>query len=129
MINFIELGINERTDALIKTIWIIKYIKLIGKKLFLIVALDWEEETDVEKVNSLTSLNPNINDFWQIQIGVLFAVEVFTPVLNKNIDLVLIFLPNLAIWLPKHVKMNDYKIEHIENDPVAYRSIYSLRYI
>ena len=61
------------------------------------------------------------------QIAHLKADKAFTEVPNKYVNFVDIFLPKLAIKRPKHIRMNNYIIELVDDWQLSYGFIYSLR--
>ena len=60
------------------------------------------------------------------QIAHLKADEAFTKVLNKYVDFANILFPKLAIELSKHMEINDYAIELMDDQQPLYGPIYSL---
>lgn len=53
--------------------------------------------------------------------------ETFIKVSSEDADFINVFLPKLATKLPKHTEINNHIIELVDNWPLQYGSIYSLR--
>ena len=88
-----------------------RYIKLVGKKEFAVVAFFLKYETYVVYVASLGSTSINVHPSWRPQLFGLITKETFTKVLDKYTDFADVFSLNLASKLPEHTKINDYAIK------------------
>ena len=105
-----------------------------GKKKFVVAALDPEHETYIVHVaslnstllTSLRSLSLNVHPFQRLQISGLIAEEAPTKVLAEYLDFADVFSPNLAFELLKHTGINDYAIKLVDGQQPPYRPIYSL---
>ena len=60
------------------------------------------------------------------QVAHLKADEALTKVPNKYTDFAHIFLPKLAVELPKHMRINDHAIKLVDNRQSLYSPICSL---
>lgn len=74
-----------------KAISIIKWVELVGKKEFTVIALDTKEKTYIIYVNKLANSNLYIYFFWPAQIRALLSADVFTIILNKYREFANIF--------------------------------------
>ncbi len=63
----------------------------------------------------------------KVQIAYLKADEAPTKVPSKYADFSDVFLPKMAIELPKYTGINDHAIELVDNRQPPYSPIYSLR--
>lgn len=55
--------------------------------------------------------------------------EAFTKILNKYANFADVFLPKLAIKLSKHMGINDYDIELVDDWQLPYVPIYNLSFV
>ena len=94
-----------------------------GKKEFAAAVLDPRHETFVVHITSL-----NFTPLDRPQISGLIAKEAPTKVPAEYSDFADVFSPDLASKLPKHIEINDYAIELVEDcQQPPYGPIYSLR--
>ena len=121
--------IYTNKEALLTT----KYVELVGKKKFVVAALDLESETFVVYIVSLgfdasPSSSPlDVYPFRRPQISGLIAEKAFIKVSAKYSDFADVFSPDLASKFPKHTGINDHAIELVEGQQPPYGPIYSLR--
>lgn len=76
---------------------------------------------------ALTIMNSNIYLSWLAQIALLEVEEVF--ILFKYTDYTNIFSPNSMAKLSKHIGINNYSINLINDKQLFYGPIYSLRLV
>ncbi len=105
-----------------------RWVEVIGKKEFTVVALDPKYETFVVHVAALSvNSGDEVYPSKRAQIAYLKANEAPTKVPSKYADFTDIFLPKLAAELLEHTKINDYAIELVDDWQPPYGPIYSLR--
>ncbi len=105
----------------------IRWVKLIGKKEFVIAALDPKHQTFVVYV---TPLNINLgNEVYllkRVQIAHLKVDKALIKVFSKYVNSKDVFLLILAIKLLKYTRINNHTIKLVDNWQPPYSSIYSL---
>ena len=94
-----------------------KQIKLIGKKKFASTALDQGYETFIVYVAFLESPSQesDVHPFCRAQIAALVVNESLTSIPIKYSDFADVFSPELASKLLKHIGINDYAIELVDD--------------
>ncbi len=104
-----------------------KKIELIWKKEFAITVLDLEYKVFVVYIVALSvDSGDKIYLLRKVQMTDLKANKVHTVIPSKYIDFADIFLPKLAIKLPKYMRINDHTIKLVDNWQSLYGPIYSL---
>ena len=84
-INFIDCYIYWRLYTIIEVLLITRSIELIGKKKFIVVALDPENKAFVVYI-AFMNLDSNIQPFWRANIVLLKAYETSTIIFSKYAD-------------------------------------------
>ena len=104
-----------------------KRVKLIGKKEFAAATLNLELETFIFHITAL-SVDPSdkVYPLRRAQIAHLKADKASTEIPSKYTDIADVFLPKLAVKLPKHTEINNHTIELIDDQQFSYDSIYNL---
>ncbi len=93
-----------------------KWVKLIGKKEFTVVAYDSKYEAFVVHIVALNIDSSNeMYPSKRVQIAHLKADEAPTEMPNKYADFIDVFLLKLAIELPEHTRINDHSIELVDD--------------
>ena len=104
-----------------------RQIERIGKKEFVVAALDPEHEAFVVHVVTLSvDSGDEMHPLRRTQIAHLKADKAFSEVPSKYADFADIFSLKLAAELPKHTRINDYAIELVDDRQPPYGPIYSL---
>ena len=96
---------------------LVPYYVLEGKK-FAIITLDLEHKAFVIYIAALnTSFNigDKVHSLKKAQIAYLKVDKTPIKVFSKYIDFVNVFLLNFAIKLFKHISINDYTIEFVDD--------------
>ena len=103
-----------------------------GKKGFVVVALDSEYEIFIVHIASLSttflssiSLNANIHPFCRPQIADLIAKEAFIKVSNKYVKFVDVFSLDLVFKLFEHIGINNYTVKLVDGYQPSYGLIYN----
>ena len=116
-VDFSGQELRWRTYTTKETLPTTKYIKLVGKKEFAVVALDPKHETYVVHVGSVSSdALPSsslfdVYPFRRTQISSLIAEKASTKVLAKYLDFADVFSLDLASELPEHIGINNHAIK------------------
>lgn len=128
-INFNNRKLSLRIYIIAKTPPTIRWVELIGIKVFAAVIFDLEDKTFVVYIAYLTSLNPSIeiHPSCHTQITLLKANKAFIIILSKYIDFVDIFSLNFTAKLPEYIKINNLLINQVDGQQLFYKSIYSLK--
>ncbi len=106
---------------------ITRRVELIGKKEFVVAALDPEYEAFIVYVAALSVDSVDeVHPSRKAQIAHLKADEALTKISSKYADFADVFLPKLAAKLPEHTGINDYAIELVDDWQPLYGPIYSL---
>ncbi len=123
-----KLGIyNERSYTTEEVLATTRQVELIGKKKFVVAALDSEHIVFVVHVATLSiDLSDEMHSSRRAWIAHLKADEVPTKVLSGYADFADIFSPKLVAKLPEHTRINDYAIELVDDWQPLYGPIYSL---
>ena len=107
-----------------------KPVKLVGKKEFVVAALNPENETYIIHVASLSSTllvaSFDVQPLRKPQISGLIAKETPTKIPAEYSDFADVFSPDLATELPKHTEINTYAIDLEKGKQPSYRPNYSL---
>lgn len=99
---------------------------MVEKKEFAATALDPENETFVIYIATLTSSSSDVHHSCRVQVVFLKTDEALTAILNKYIDFVDVFLPDLAAELLEYIGINDHAISLINGKQPLHRPIYSI---
>lgn len=113
-INFLKLKIFFKSYFSTKAILTSKQVKQLRKKEFRVTTLDLKKETYIVNMINLGSSDLYIHFSLKAQIKVLLSINICKTFINKYIDFVNVFSPDLATKLPEYIKMNNYKIELID---------------
>ncbi len=93
-----------------------RQVKLIGRKEFVVAALDLEYKAFVIHI---AALNVDSGDKMHLlkkaQIAYLKADEAYTKVLSKYANFADVFSPKLAVELPKYTRINNYAIKLVDD--------------
>lgn len=88
--------------------------ELVGKKEFVVVTLDLDDEIFIVYIASIISLHP-IHPSHLAQIALLKADEMLIAILFKFADFVEVFSLDLVAKLPKPTRINNHDIKLIES--------------
>ncbi len=93
-----------------------RQVELIRKKEFAATALNPEHKAFIVHVAALSiDLGDKMNLSRRAQIAYLKADEAPIKVLSEYADFADVFLPNLVVKLPEHMKINDHAIELVDD--------------
>ncbi len=93
-----------------------RQVERIGKKKFIVVALDPEQEAFLIYVAALSvDLGDEVHFSKRAQIAYLKADEAPSKVPSKYVDFADVFLPKLATELSEHMKINNYAIKLVDD--------------
>ena len=97
------------------------------KKKFINAALDLEYKTFVIYLTNLSvDLGDKVHPLKRVQIAYLKVDKALIKVSSKYVDFVNVFLPKLAIKLPKHTRINNHAIKLVDDLQLPCSSIYTL---
>ncbi len=127
-VNFQARDLQWRSYTIGDVLPTTRQVKLIGKKEFVVVALDLEYETFIVHVAALNvDSGDEVHPLKKAQIAHLKADEVPTEVPSEYADFADVFSPKLAVELPEHTGINNHVIELVDDWQPPYGPIYSLR--
>ena len=98
-----------------------------GKTEFAAAILDPEHELFVVHVSALSvNLGDEVHPLKKAQIAYLKIDEAIINILSKYTDFAVVISPKLAAKLSKHMGINDYAIELVDDRQPVYGPIYNL---
>ena len=129
-VDFSKKKLWEKFYTIEKAFFTIKQVKLIGKKEFIVAALNLGHETFIIPLVFLDSpSNDQESDVYfscKAQIAALVVNETSILISTEYLDFINIFSPKLILKLFEYIGINDYAIKLIDEQQPLYKPIYSL---
>lgn len=125
-INFLKQKLRQRIYITQKALLTIKYIKIIGKKKFVVIALNSKYKILVVHIASLI-ISTNIHSSCKFQITGLITEEALLKVFIKYTNFVNMFFSNLLFKLFEYIGINNYTIKLVNGQKPFYILIYNLK--
>ena len=123
-IPFVERELVWKTYSAAEALPTTQRVEIIGKKEFVAVALNEEDETFVVHMSALNMMDSSVHLSWQAQISLLDIKKVTIPF--KYTDYTNVFSLGSAAELPEHTGINDHSIDLIDDKQPLYSLTYSL---
>ena len=124
-IDFFNSYMDWKMYIAIKTLLIIRKVKLIRKKKFAVPIFNLKDKAFIVHIASI-SQDSDIYSSQRAYIVFLKANKAPISVPSKYANFADIFSKNLVAKLPEHIKINNHTINIIEQHEFPYRSLYSL---
>ena len=129
-INFLKIKLWWKFYTIKKAFYIIKQVKLGGKKEFAAVTPDTRHEIFIINIiffdKSNTNQTSNVYPCSRVQISILIANKAFILISTKYSDFADVFSSKLAFKLFKYININNHTNEFIDKQQELYKLIYSL---
>lgn len=128
-IDFTSQYFNWRTYITTKVLPIMRHVKLIGKKKFVAITLNLNNEAFIIVHVAFIDKDSDVHLLYRAQIAVLKTDKTSISILSKYSDFAGVFFKKLVAKLLEYIKINNYTIDLIEKHQPLYGFIYSLRQV
>ena len=123
---FVERELVLRTYTVAETLLITRRVKIIDKKEFAVAALNVDDKTFMIHVRTLAEpITMPIHPSCQAQVALLISEETGIPA--EYSDFSNFFSSHSAAELPEQTRINDHRIDLLDDKQSPYSLIYSLR--
>lgn len=125
-VDFNDQKLQQRSYTTIKALSTIKKIKLIGKKEFIAIVLDLDDDAFIIHIIFIVSTSSDLVHLSRrAQIALPKVDEVLIAIPSEYADFANIVSPDLIAELPKHIRIKNHAIRLINDKQPPYKPIYS----
>lgn len=130
VMNFNNWKLSWKLIIISETLITIKWVELIEKKRFTIVAFSLKDEIFIVYIIFFANSNLDIHLFCKTQLTFFFTDKTLIVISSNCINFTNMFFLKFATKLPKYIKMNNFPNNLIDGQQLPhYEHIYSLRSI